>query len=193
MDFKPRQATATKWHQTREHFRFQSHSDFTRYSQGHWKWWEIAQWTGWRRTRGWKTRYASSAFSVMVALTKSSFPWAPHTWMSGTNPLQTPELGFEGHTSGPYLLPCLVVEWAGLQVMFWCLVRLSTGALSWGLYANPLFSLLENYEAYHQAGMESVQHEEDMGGKGKEACPDLSSLKISKSLLSLYSSPRLTC
>ena len=49
-----------------------------------------------------------------------------------------PELGLEGHTSGPYLLPCLVVEWAGLQVMFWRLVRLSTGALSWGLYANPL-------------------------------------------------------
>ena len=24
------------------------------------------------------------------------------------------ELGFEGHTSGPYLLPCLLVEWAGL-------------------------------------------------------------------------------
>ena len=36
-----------------------------------------------------------------------------------------PELGFEGHTSGPYLLPCLVVEWAGLQAMFWCLVRFS--------------------------------------------------------------------
>ena len=44
-----------------------------------------------------------------------------------------PELGFDGRTSGPYLLPCSVVEWAGLQVMFWCLVRLSTGALSWGL------------------------------------------------------------
>ena len=25
-----------------------------------------------------------------------------------------PELGFEGHTSGPYLLPCLLMEWAGL-------------------------------------------------------------------------------
>ena len=24
-------------------------------------------------------------------------------------------LVFEGHTSGPYLLPCLAVEWAGLQ------------------------------------------------------------------------------
>ena len=49
-----------------------------------------------------------------------------------------PELGFEGHTSGPYLLPCLLMEWAGLQVVFWCLVRLSTGALCGGLYANPL-------------------------------------------------------
>ena len=39
------------------------------------------------------------------------------------------ELGFEGLTSGPYLLPCLMVEWAGLQVMFWCLVRLSTGTV----------------------------------------------------------------
>ena len=46
-----------------------------------------------------------------------------------------PELGFVGHTSGPYLLPCLVGEWAGLQETFWCLVRLST--LSWGLYTNP--------------------------------------------------------
>ena len=25
-----------------------------------------------------------------------------------------PELGFEGHTSGSYLLPCLLMEWAGL-------------------------------------------------------------------------------
>ena len=51
---------------------------------------------------------------------------------------RAPELGFEGHTSGPYLLPCLLVEWAGLQVMFWCMVCLSKGALSGGLYANPL-------------------------------------------------------
>ena len=35
---------------------------------------------------------SSSAFDVMVALTRSSLPWVPHTWMSGTNPLQTPEL-----------------------------------------------------------------------------------------------------
>ena len=33
---------------------------------------------------------SSSAFDVMVALTRSSLPWVPHTWMSGTNPLQTP-------------------------------------------------------------------------------------------------------
>ena len=45
-----------------------------------------------------------------------------------------PELGFEKHSSGLYLLPCLVVEWAGLQVVFWCLVRLSTEALSWSFF-----------------------------------------------------------
>ena len=49
-----------------------------------------------------------------------------------------PELGLQGHTSGPYLLPCLVAEWAGLQVLFRCLVCFSTGALSWRLYTNPL-------------------------------------------------------
>ena len=32
----------------------------------------------------------------MVALTRSSLPWVPHTWMSGTNPLQTPRALFCG-------------------------------------------------------------------------------------------------
>ena len=32
----------------------------------------------------------------MVALTRSSLPWVPHTWMSGTNPLQTPRAWFWG-------------------------------------------------------------------------------------------------
>ena len=49
-----------------------------------------------------------------------------------------PELGFEGYTCGPCLLPCLIVERAGLQKMLQCLVRFSTGALAWGLYANFL-------------------------------------------------------
>ena len=53
-----------------------------------------------------------------------------------------PELGFERYTSGSYLLPCLVVEWAGLQVMFWCLVCFSTGALS--LYADPLEMVIQS-------------------------------------------------
>ena len=39
---------------------------------------------------------SSSAFDVMVALTRSSLPWVPHTWMSGTNPLQTPRAWFWG-------------------------------------------------------------------------------------------------
>ena len=38
----------------------------------------------------------SSVFNVMVALTKSSLPWVPHTWISGTNPLQTPRAWFWG-------------------------------------------------------------------------------------------------
>ena len=76
--------------------------------------------------------------------------WGTHRWaisaalladgVSRTEQIlcRPPELGFEGHTDGPYLLPWLVVEWAGLQVMFCCLVHLSTRALSRGLYANPL-------------------------------------------------------
>ena len=32
----------------------------------------------------------------MVVLTKSSLPWVPHTWMSGTNPLETPRGWFWG-------------------------------------------------------------------------------------------------
>ena len=39
---------------------------------------------------------SSSAFDVMVTLTRSSLPWVPHTWMSGTNPLQTPRAWFWG-------------------------------------------------------------------------------------------------
>ena len=40
--------------------------------------------------------FSSSAFDVMVALTRSSLPWVLHTWMSGTNPLQTPRAWFWG-------------------------------------------------------------------------------------------------
>ena len=68
-----------------------------------------------------------------------------------------PGLGFEGHTSGPYLLPCLVVEWAGLQVMFWRLVRFSTGALSCGLYANPLEMAIQSAVACSEAKDEQVK------------------------------------
>ena len=32
----------------------------------------------------------------MAALTRSSLPWVPHTWMSGTDPLQTPRAWFWG-------------------------------------------------------------------------------------------------
>ena len=32
----------------------------------------------------------------MITLTRSSLPWVPHTWMSGTNPLQTPRAWFWG-------------------------------------------------------------------------------------------------
>ena len=38
----------------------------------------------------------SSAFDVMVALTRSPLLWVPHTWMSGTNPLQIPRAWFWG-------------------------------------------------------------------------------------------------
>ena len=52
-----------------------------------------------------------------------------------------PELGFEGSTNGSYLLPCLMAEWSGLQEMWtwWCLVRFSTGALSWGFFLCVFF------------------------------------------------------
>ena len=62
-----------------------------------------------------------------------------------------PEPGFEGHARGPYRLPCLLMEWAGLYVMFWCLVRLSTGALSGGLYASPLEMAIQSAVAYSEA------------------------------------------
>ena len=39
---------------------------------------------------------SSSAFDVMVALTRSSLPWVPRTWMSGTDLLQTPRVWFWG-------------------------------------------------------------------------------------------------
>ena len=32
----------------------------------------------------------------MVVLTRSSLPWVPHTWVSGTDPLQTPRAWFWG-------------------------------------------------------------------------------------------------
>ena len=69
--------------------------------------------------------------------------------MSGTNPLQTPRSWYWG--TRPYLLLCLVVEWVGLQVMFWCLVRLSIGALSWDLYANPLEMAIQSAVACTEA------------------------------------------
>ena len=43
-----------------------------------------------------KVSSSSSAFDVMVVLTRSSLLWVPHTWMSGTNPLQTPRAWFWG-------------------------------------------------------------------------------------------------
>ena len=39
---------------------------------------------------------SSSAFDMMVALTRFFLPWVPHIWMSGTNPLQTPRAWFWG-------------------------------------------------------------------------------------------------
>ena len=39
---------------------------------------------------------SSSAFDMMVVLTRSSLPWVPRTWMSGTDPLQTPRAWFWG-------------------------------------------------------------------------------------------------
>ena len=40
------------------------------------------------------TSFPSSAFDVTVALSRSSLSWVPHTWMSGTNPLQAPTAWF---------------------------------------------------------------------------------------------------
>ena len=37
---------------------------------------------------------SSSAFDVMIALTRSSLPSVSHYWMSGTNPLLTPRAWF---------------------------------------------------------------------------------------------------
>ena len=39
---------------------------------------------------------SSSAFDMMVALTRFFLPWVPHIWMSGTNLLQTPRAWFWG-------------------------------------------------------------------------------------------------
>ena len=39
---------------------------------------------------------SSSAFDMMVALTRFFLPWVPHTWMSGANSLQTPRAWFWG-------------------------------------------------------------------------------------------------
>ena len=41
-------------------------------------------------------KQSSSAFDLMVALTRSSLPWVLHTWMSGPNPLQTPRARYWG-------------------------------------------------------------------------------------------------
>ena len=48
------------------------------------------------RSLKWLPGSSSSAFDVMVALTRSSLPWVLHTWMSGTSPLQTPRAWFWG-------------------------------------------------------------------------------------------------
>ena len=37
---------------------------------------------------------SSSAFDMMVALTRFFLPRVPHIWMSGANPLQTPRAWF---------------------------------------------------------------------------------------------------
>ena len=38
--------------------------------------------------------FSSSAFDMMVALTRFFLPRVPHIWMSGANPLQTPRAWF---------------------------------------------------------------------------------------------------
>ena len=43
-----------------------------------------------------KVLSSSSVFNGMGALTRSSLPWVQHTWMSGTNLLQTPRAWFSG-------------------------------------------------------------------------------------------------
>ena len=53
---------------------------------------------------------SSSAFDVMVALTRSSLRECRILGCQEQILYRPPELGFEGHTSGPYLLPCLLVE-----------------------------------------------------------------------------------
>ena len=42
------------------------------------------------------TSSSSSAFDMMVALTRFFLLWVPHIWMSGANPLQTPRAWFWG-------------------------------------------------------------------------------------------------
>ena len=73
---------------------------------------------------------SSSAFDVMVAVTRSSLPWVPHTWMSQIL-CRPPELGIEGRTRGPYLPLCLVVEWPGLQVMFYFYLLIPLVNVQW--------------------------------------------------------------
>ena len=90
---------------------------------------------------GWKRRIFFCVWCDVCVNQILSLLWVWHTWMSGTDLLQTPEFDFEGHTSGPYLLPCLMVEWAGLQEILWCLVCFSTGALDWYLYVNLFFHM----------------------------------------------------
>ena len=93
---------------------------------------------------------SSSVFDVMAVLTRSLSHKCRLLGCQEQIFCRPPELGFEGHTSGPYLLPCLVVEWAGLQLMWWCLVRFSTWALSWGLYSNPLEMAIQSAVACYE-------------------------------------------
>ena len=65
---------------------------------------------------------SSSAFDVIVALTRSSLPWVPLTWMSGTNPLQTPRARFWGTHKwaiSAALLGGRVSRIAGIMVQDW--------------------------------------------------------------------------
>ena len=106
----------------------------------------------WRLHRDRDFQGSSPAFPSRVLLLRSMW-WL--SWLiplsrecrilgcRGKNPLQTPR--------GPYLLAWLVKEWAGLQVMFLCLVRRTTGALSWGLYASPLEIAVQSAVACSEA------------------------------------------